>query len=56
MILFTNPKANIQVQDAPIPTMHVEKLKDFIRRKAKEEPANLEAIRRVQDILPKEDI
>lgn len=55
MILFTNPKANVQVQDTPIPTMHVEKLKDFVRRKAKEEPANLETVRQVQAVLPNED-
>ncbi|RPI21538.1 MAG: hypothetical protein EHM70_24960, partial [Chloroflexota bacterium] len=41
MIVFTSPKATIQAQDAPIPTMHVEKMKDFVRRKHKEEPANL---------------
>jgi hypothetical protein len=56
MILFTNPKASVQMQDTPIPTMHVEKLKDFIRRKAKEEPANLETVRQVQAVLPKEDL
>jgi len=56
IILFTNPKASVQVQDSPIPTMHVEKLKDFVRRKAKEEPANLNAVRQVQDLLPKEDV
>ncbi len=56
LILFTNPKANVQVQEAPIPTMHVDKLKDFVRRKAKEEPANQETIRQVQEILPQENI
>jgi hypothetical protein len=34
----------------------MEKLKDFIRRKAKEQPANLEQVRQVQDKLPQEDI
>lgn len=56
VIIFTSPKANVQVQDSPIPTMHVEKLKDFVRRKAKEQPANLEKVRLVQDSLPSEDI
>jgi len=56
VILFTNPKANVQVQEAPTPTLHVEKLKDFIRRKAKEEPANMEMVRQVQATLPAEDI
>lgn len=56
VIVFTNPKASVQAYEAPIPTLHVEKLKDFVRRKAKEEPGNLQAIRQVQDVLPKEDV
>lgn len=55
-IVFTNPKANVQAADAPIPTMNVDKLKDFIRRKAKEEPANMEKIRQVQQALPEENL
>jgi len=56
LILFTNPKAVVQVQESPIPTMHVEKLKDFIRRKAKEQPAEMAKVRLVQDQLPQEDV
>lgn len=56
VIVFTNPKAVVQAQDAPIPTMHVEKLKDFVRRKAKEQPADMEKILQVQDQLPDRDI
>lgn len=56
IIVFTSPKANVQVQESPYPTMHVEKLKDFVRRKAKEQPANLDKIRLVQGHLPSEDI
>lgn len=55
-IVFTSPKAAVQAQDAPIPTMHVEKLKDFIRRMSKEAPANMDKIRQVQQALPEEDI
>lgn len=56
LIVFTNPKAVVQVSDSPIPTMQVEKLKDFIRRKAKEQPAEMQKIRTLQDHLPQEDI
>ena len=56
MIVFTNPKATVQAADAPVPTLHVEKLKDFVRRKTKEEPANLESVRQVQRTLPQEDV
>ncbi len=55
-IIFTNPKASVQAQEAPVPTLHVEKLKDFVRRKAKEEPANLKLIQQVQEVLPQEDV
>ena len=56
LIVFTSPKATVQAGDAPITTMHVEKLKDFIRRKAKEEPANLPLIEQVEDLLPDDDL
>lgn len=56
LILFTNPKAIVQVQDAPIPTLHIDKLKDFIRRRAKEQPVDIEQIYQLQDLLPQEDI
>jgi hypothetical protein len=56
VIVFTNPKASVQTQDAPIPTMHVEKLKDFIRRMAKEQPANMNQVQKVQALLPQEDV
>lgn len=56
VIVFTNPKASVQAQDADIPTVHVEKLKDFIRRVAKEKPANMNQVHTVQDLLPDEDV
>lgn len=56
LIVFTNPKAIVQANEAPIPTMHVEKLKDFIRRKAKEEPARMAQMEQVEALLPEEDL
>jgi len=56
VIVFTNAKANVQAQEAPVPTLHVDKLKDFIRRKAKEQPADMEKARLVQDNLPEENL
>jgi hypothetical protein len=55
VIVFTNPKASVQAQEAPIPTMHVEKLKDFLRRKVKEAPVSLDKIQEVVKTLPTED-
>lgn len=56
VIVFTSPKASVQTQEAPVPTLHVEKLKDFVRRKAKEQPADMEQVRQVQAVLPEEDL
>jgi hypothetical protein len=56
VIVFTHPKANVQAQEAPIPTMHVDKLKDFIRRRVKERTISMKEILPVNDVLPEEDI
>ena len=54
-IVFTAPNANVQVgEDAPIPAMHADKLKDFIRRKAKEQPVNPSAIQKLLAALPEQ--
>lgn len=52
VIVFTSPKASVQASEAPVPTLHVDKLKDFVRRKAKEVPANMNTMQQVQDLLP----
>jgi hypothetical protein len=44
VIVFTHPKVSVQAQDAPIPTMHVDKLKDYLRRRMKERPGQHENI------------
>lgn len=56
MIVFTSPKASVAAADAPIPTMHVEKLKDFVRRVTKEQPASMKEMLKVQELLPDQDI
>jgi hypothetical protein len=55
-VVFTNEKVVVDAANAPAPTMPAEKLKDFIRRKSKEEPASLEYIRIVQKMLPTESL
>jgi len=51
-LVFTNDKVELDAQNAPIPAVTDEKLKDLIRRKAKEEPASMEQIRLVEKTLP----
>lgn len=54
-LIFTSEKANIQADEAPVPTLAAGKLKDFIRRKAKETPAPIESIKLLQKLLPEEE-
>ena len=55
-MVFTNPKTVVQAANASIPTLHIEKLKDFIRRQSKESPADFDAIYQLLEILPPESI
>ena len=38
LLLFTSPKVDLQVVDAPLPAIKPKDLKDFMREKSKEEP------------------
>jgi hypothetical protein len=56
VLVFTHPQADVQVQNSPHPSVASEKLKDLIRRMAKEEPVPNEQVRLVQKTLPTENI
>jgi len=56
VLVFLHPKAVVDAADAHIPTLHVDKLKDFMRRQAKEQPFQLNAMRQLQEMLPAETI
>ncbi len=53
IIVFTNEKAIVTAPDAPIPTLHITKLKDFMRKEAKSKNLSAEVIRPLQEKLPK---
>jgi hypothetical protein len=55
-LVFTNPKAIVQAQQAPISTLHVEKLKEFIRKRAKEKSIPLDSLQPLIEILPESSI
>jgi hypothetical protein len=54
VIVFTNPKTVVQVVDPPVPTLAVDKLKDFIRRRAKEAAVPVDKLRPLIAELPSE--
>jgi hypothetical protein len=53
-LVFTSPKASVDAPEAPFATLEVEKLKDFIRRRAKEVPIHVEELQPLIKILPEE--
>ncbi len=57
VLVFTDPKAEVgNIEDAPIPALHTDKLKDFVRRMARENPAPANSIQALEKALPEESI
>lgn len=52
LIVFINSKTTVDADNAPSPTIHIDKLKDFIRRAAKASPLPLEQVNLVRAVLP----
>ena len=55
VLVFTDKRADLQVEGAPIPTMAAEDLKEFIRKQAKEKPLPGDLLNSTKSILPKEE-
>lgn len=55
-LLFYDPRADIQADEAPHPTLKIDQLKDFLRKYAKENPLSPEQVKRITDLLPKESV
>jgi hypothetical protein len=53
VLVFTSPKVDIQVKDAPLPAITPKDLKDFMREKSKEKPIGDSIMEKIQDLLPK---
>ena len=55
LLLFTSPKAELKVEDAPLPSITPKDLKDFMREKSKEEPIGDLLLDTLLRALPKPD-
>ena len=55
ILVFTNSKADVQIENAPLPAMMEDKLKDFIRRKTKTASMPVSAINTIQAALSSEE-
>ena len=54
LLVFINPKAEVEIQDSPMAAVALDKLKDFIRKQPKESPEVIDAITKLQKALPTE--
>ncbi len=53
-LIFTNDQTDVQADNAPTPTLHVKKLKDFIRKEAKNKPISMDTVKEIQAEIHKE--
>jgi hypothetical protein len=53
LLLFTSPKAELKVEDAPLPAITPKDLKDFMRDKSKEKPIGDLMLDTLLRVLPK---
>ncbi len=51
-LVFTSINVELQADGAPLPTMHLKELKDFLRKYAKQHPFPPEDVRRLTEALP----
>ena len=52
ILLFSNPKVDLKVEDAPIPAMTPKDLKDFLREKSKEKAISEAMLSSIHTALP----
>jgi hypothetical protein len=55
-LIFSHPEVDIQVDDAPYPTLAAKKLKDLIRKTAKGKPISPELYHLIQDAIDPPEI
>jgi hypothetical protein len=53
LLLFTSPKVELKVEDAPLPAITPKDLKEFMREKSKEEPLGEQILDKLLSALPK---
>ncbi len=54
VLVFTDERAEIQADEAPIATMQIARLKEFIRQQAKDHALDAETVKRIQGTFPKD--
>jgi hypothetical protein len=55
-LVFTDDRAEIKADDAPVPTIKIEQLKELLRKTAKQNPFPATEIKRITAVLPQEGV
>jgi hypothetical protein len=53
LLLFTSPKVELSLEEAPLPAITPKDLKDFMREKSKESPISNQVLDSIIQVLPK---
>lgn len=53
-LVFIDPRAEVDVEEAPHPTLAAKQLKEFFRKQAKENPMSSAEFSRIKELFPKE--
>jgi len=56
VMVFSDNRVELQVNDSPIPAVKIDQLKEFLRKAAKQDPLSQAEITRICAVLPTEDI
>lgn len=55
-LFFIDPRAEIDAENAPLPTLPAKKFKEFFRKTAKEKPFPPLEVKRITDLFPQEGV
>jgi hypothetical protein len=56
VLVFTDERVELEADSAPLPTLKIEQLKEFLRKSSKQSPFPADEIKRITAVLPQEDI
>ena len=56
LLVFTHEGTEVDAENAPTPTLHVKKLKDFIRKSAKNKPISMDLVNLIQERIEEKEL
>lgn len=56
LLVFTDPQVSLDIAGSPVHGVTAEKLKDYLRKKSKNKPMDLEFLEKIKELLPAESI